>query len=118
MYGPEIEDTAILAAHDHVLSRFFTSLVTEDHERGLAWLDEFSNANPRFLGTVKAEHTAQDFTSRLQGLVDNAEEDVSPIIESIARHFGIETTPQHEELETPYESDEQKPVANSEEAED
>ena len=118
MYGPEIEDTAILAAHDHVLSRFFTPLVTENHERGLAWLDEFANANPEFLGTVEAEHTAQDFTGRLQGLVDNNEEDVSPTITSIAGHFGIEPSPVPDEPEDPDESDEGQPAAESEETEE
>ena len=71
MYGGEIADSSILSAHDRVLSHFFTPLVREKHQRGLAWLDEFAQENPSFIRSVDAEHTAQDFTNRLQGLVDN-----------------------------------------------
>ena len=100
MYGDEIEDPSILAAHDHVLSRFFTPIVSERHQQGLVWLKKFATKNPQFIGKVKAEHTAQDFTNRLQGLVDNPTEDeAQATVEEIAANFGIERTPQSEETE-------------------
>jgi hypothetical protein len=117
MYGSEIADSSILAAHDRVLSHFFTPLVSEKHERGLAWLAEFAQEHPDFTGKVEAEHTAQDFTNRLQGLVDNPTEDEAQVtIGSIAAHFGIEPMPKAEESDAS-EADAEEQAADAKEAE-
>jgi hypothetical protein len=117
MYGVEIADSSILAAHDRVLSHLFTPLVGETHERGLAWLAEFAQENPDFIEEVEAEHTAQDFTNRLQGLVDDpAEHETQVTIESIAAHFGIEPTPKAEEYDDS-ESNEEGQAAETREEE-
>lgn len=101
MYGSEIDDSPILAAHAHVLSRFFTPLISENHERGLLWLEGFAERNPNFIGDVEAEHTSQDFTKRLQEFVNEPKEDEGQAtIVAIAAHFGIRPTPQPEESET------------------
>jgi hypothetical protein len=98
MYGSEIAEPTALAANDRVLSHFFSVLVKEKHIRGLAWLDEFASEHPGFIGTVKAEHTAQEFTNRLQTFVDEPEDHEATVtIESIAAHFGIVPTPGSDE---------------------
>ncbi|WP_417737037.1 P-loop NTPase fold protein [Rosistilla oblonga] len=100
MYGSEIDDSRILAAQAHVLSRFFTPLISENHERGLSWIEGFAKRNPNFIAEVEAEHTAQDFTIRLQEFVDGpSENEGHETIASIAAHFGIRPTPKREETE-------------------
>ena len=97
MYGNEIEDIPVLAAHPHILSRFFTPLISEAHEPGLTWLVAFAKKHPGFISKVEAEHTAQDFAARLQGLIDNpSEEESQAEIDSIAASFGIVPTPEPE----------------------
>lgn len=106
MYGKELNDADILAAHSQIVSHLFSPMLRERNVAGLRWLDTILDDHMELFDKISDETTVEALASRVRDcLTTPLDDDAQSVIEEIAKKVGVEaqdaktetTTDEHEE---------------------